>query len=451
MLGESTRTLPVRFFDVATRDDVLVGLVEMVSTLLRRSPETILQLVRDREDTLSSRVSETVAMPHAICEGVSETRLAIGVCPAGVDWDGRKDPVRLVILLVGNQDQHLDTMSAVARRLQTPGMMESLVNAATEHEVRALFSGHDSTMAPVEARTLTVTSATVHHASELARALPDDPVVVVTSNPGVCGLLGELVEEPLAGRTFLVGPGLSDPGSGGTGEWSSRLEAMCGAGVRVVPTDRLPEDRFNTAALTLLPLLATGAIRAGSEVILVSGRGDQGGLDSVRLVDVSGELQVPEGLTDSHLPAGVRLEVVLRALYITAELAAQGREGKPVGTIIVIGDDPRLEDHSQQMILNPFAGYSVENRNILDPSLDETIKELAKIDGAFIVNGDGTLRSAGTHLAGRPDPKEMDAGLGARHAAALGITASADVLAICLSESTGTITLFHGGRRLIRR
>jgi diadenylate cyclase len=450
MIAGSTTKLPVRLFETGTRDEILAALVEMVSASLEKSPEGILQLVQERENTLSSRVSATVAIPHAICDGVPETQLAVGVCPAGVDWDGRSELVRLVILLVGTQEKHLDTMSAVARRLQAPGMVDALVNAETEHQIRALFSGHDSTVAPVEARTLTVTSATVHHASELARALPDNPVVVATSNPGVCHMLGELLEEPLARRTFLVGPGLSGLGSG-QGEWKNQMERICTAGVRVVPTDRLPEDRFHTAALTLLPLLATGAIRAGSEVILVSGRGDQGGLDAVRLVDVSRELHVPEGLAESHLPTGVRLEVVIRALYIVAELAAQGREGKPVGTIIVIGDDPRLEQHVQQMILNPFAGYSAENRNILDPSLDETIKELAKIDGAFLVNGDGTLRSAGTHLAGRPDPAEMDAGLGARHAAALGITSSADVLAICLSESTGTITLFHGGRRLIRR
>lgn len=442
MESEFFPALSVKILQPASRDEVLRSLVEVVGVSRGIDPERVLPEVLKREASLSSRVADEIAMPHAILDELSETLIGIGICAAGIDWDGRGAPVRLVVLFVGPEHTHLSAMATMSRRLQESGMIDALTHAHSEYEVRSLLTGGPRTSAPVAARMLTVTTTTIQHAVELAQILPEDPVVVVTANPGIQRLLGQLSRPPLAERTFLVGPGLSR---------SKDLLPDEADRVTLVPTDRFPEDSRSLAALTLLPLLATGVISAGSEVILVSGGRDHGGLDAVRLVDVSRELQVPEGLADSYLPAGVQLEVVIRTLHIVAEMGIQGREGKPVGTIVVIGDDPLLENFTQQMILNPFAGYPSSDRNVLDPGLSETIKELAKIDGAFVVSGDGTIRSAGTHLSGRPDPGEMEAGKGARHAAALGITAAADVLAICLSESTGTITLFHKGRRMIRR
>ncbi len=436
----------IRILRSMSRDEVLRVLAEAVVAERQVSTERVFRVVLERESSLSSRVSERIAMPHAILEEMEDTVLALGICPDGVDWDGRNDSVQLVVLLVGPEEQHLPTMASVARFLQVPGILETIVQSGSESAVRALLDGDERFAAPVEARTLSVTAATVHHAAELARVLPNVLVVISTSNPGIIRMLGPLAEPPLVYRTYVVGPGLDSVSGTQPAAGSEQDHA-----VKVVSADRFPEDPYGPAALTLLPLLTSGVIHPGSEAILVSGHSENGGLDAVRLVDVSRELQVPEGFTESHLPRGVRLEVVLRALHLAAELGSQGREGKSVGTIIVIGDDKRLANYTQQMILNPFTGYSETDRNILDPGLSETFKELAKIDGAFIVSGDGTLQAVGTHLAGRPDPQEMEAGLGARHAAALGITASADVLAICLSESTGTITLYHKGRHLMRR
>ena len=48
------------------------------------------------------------------------------------------------------------------------------------------------------------------------------------------------------------------------------------------------------------------------------------------------------------------------------------------------------------LILNPFYGYKDEDRNILNPFMDETVKELSSIDGAFIIRGDGVLVFAGS-------------------------------------------------------
>lgn len=423
------------------RESVLRTLVEQLVEGTALDPQETLAAVVEREAILSSRVTPRIAMPHAIVAVPGETLVAVGICREGISWDSREKLVQVVVLLVGPEEHHLDTMATLARKLQSESTVDALVAARTSHEGLRIMASGDRRGKGWSERARSVTAATIAHAAELARVLPDNPIVVACSGPAIRDLLGALGKDPLASRTLLVGP-LEDDHQEGHG---SR------GGPRVLSMEQVSSHGRERPLLTLLPLVASGMLNPGAEVILVSGRDELSGLDAVRLVDVSRDLQVPEGLAEVHFPAGVRLDVVMRALHLAAELGSQGREGKSVGTIMVIGDDPALDGATQQMILNPFAGYPPPDRNILDPSLTETIKELAKIDGAFLISGDGTIRSAGTHLSGRPNPREMEAGLGARHAAALGITAVADVLALCLSESTGALTLFHGGRRITRR
>lgn len=95
--------------------------------------------------------------------------------------------------------------------------------------------------------------------------------------------------------------------------------------------------------------------------------------------------------------------------------------------------------------INPFRGYTEKERNIMDQTMTEVVKELSKIDGAFIIKGNGVIVSAGTTLRPALAGEEMPKSLGARHAAAAAITASTKCLAISLSESTGTVRLWRRG------
>lgn len=56
-----------------------------------------------------------------------------------------------------------------------------------------------------------------------------------------------------------------------------------------------------------------------------------------------------------------------------------------------------------------FSGLVEADRNILDPNLEKTLKEYAKIDGSFIIRDDGTLipRNFSRGLVqGIPQPRE---------------------------------------------
>src|SRR5262249_30562493 len=102
---------------------------------------------------------------------------------------------------------------------------------------------------------------------------------------------------------------------------------------------------------------------------------------------------------------------------------------------------------SRGLVLNPFQGHPESARNVVDPALEETIKEFAALDGAFIVRGDGVVLTAGSHLMPSPAAStQLASGLGTRHAAAAGISASTDAVAICVSQSTGTVSVYKSGR-----
>jgi DNA integrity scanning protein DisA with diadenylate cyclase activity len=143
--------------------------------------------------------------------------------------------------------------------------------------------------------------------------------------------------------------------------------------------------------------------------------------------------------------ASILSAVILRVLSLAVELASEGREARPIGAMFVVGDTRQVRKRAHQIVLNPFHGFARRLRNILDPSLAETVKEFAILDGAFVVQADGTVVCAGAYLVPESHGTNLPSGLGTRHQAAAGITADTRALAITVSQSTGTVTVFKNG------
>ena len=119
---------------------------------------------------------------------------------------------------------------------------------------------------------------------------------------------------------------------------------------------------------------------------------------------------------------------------MATELAVEGREGKPVGCLFVVGDIDTVLKFSKPLVLNPFYGYKEEDRNILNPFMDETVKEFSSIDGAFLIGGDGVVESAGSLIQAVDTEHALPSGLGSRHAAAAAISLQAQCIAIVVSS-----------------
>jgi len=208
--------------------------------------------------------------------------------------------------------------------------------------------------------------------------------------------------------------------------------------------------RVGHIKLAITKGIATGLFKKGDKLVCLSGIPKFGYVDSMFIIDVGKEFEILTLANITDITDGVYPEVFGAVLNIALELAAQGREGRKVGTIFIMGDHEKVLQLSRQMVINPFMGYTEEERNILNPELMETIKEFSAIDGAFILKENGVIITAGRYLSASLDSKEFPQGLGSRHIAAAGVTGITNAIAIVLSESTGNVTVFKNGKIFVR-
>ena len=204
--------------------------------------------------------------------------------------------------------------------------------------------------------------------------------------------------------------------------------------------------RMGKIKLAIAKGIVLGYFKRGDRIICLSGVPKFGYADSIFFIDVGKEFELLSSDFINEIIEAVQPEVFNTVLTMACELAAQGRENKKIGTMFVLGDDEKVLQLSRQMIINPFLGYSEEQRNILSPDLNETIKEFSTIDGAFIINSTGTIITAGRHLNASLANIDFPAGLGSRHIAAAAITTLTKAVAIVVSESSGNVTVFKNGK-----
>jgi DNA integrity scanning protein DisA with diadenylate cyclase activity len=207
--------------------------------------------------------------------------------------------------------------------------------------------------------------------------------------------------------------------------------------------------RMGQIKMTIVLALSKQMIKLGERLLFVTGVPGMDLLDSIVFIDTTQEAEMLTTHAIDGLAESVRPDVFQQTLGIALELASRGREGKPVGTIFVLGDEDKVLQLSKQMIINPFKGYTEEERNILQPSLRDTIYEFAALDGAFVISHDGLVLAAGRHLGTAGDEDTIPRGLGSRHIAASGITALTDAVAIVISETTGDLRIFKNGKILM--
>jgi DNA integrity scanning protein DisA with diadenylate cyclase activity len=220
----------------------------------------------------------------------------------------------------------------------------------------------------------------------------------------------------------------------------------------VLPQLRL--RRRGRAKVALLEALARGALKPGEDVVVISGSDvdDTMVLDTIAMVKVA----APSGIFDGDAEAPIAVlraaadpAVFDAALTLCVELGHDGREGKPVGMTLTLGDHEHVLQRSHPHVLNPFQGHVEEDRNILVPSARRAIREFSGMDGAFVVTRDGIVVAGGRYLQDVGPDTDVPNALGARHRAAAGITAATRAISFCVSESTGDTRVFGDGRLIM--
>ncbi len=217
----------------------------------------------------------------------------------------------------------------------------------------------------------------------------------------------------------------------------------------LIQLPKIEMTRMGQIKTAVVLALSQKLIQQGDKLVFVGGIPEFEMLDSIVCIDTARETELITTHAVDGLAEGVRPEVFQETLSIALELASRGREGKPVGTIFVLGDEEKVLQLSRQMIINPFKGYTDEERNVLSPKLRETLREFSALDGAFVISADGLVLTAGRHLGAASDEETIPRGLGSRHIAAAGITALTGAVAIVISESTGDLRIFKSGKILM--
>jgi diadenylate cyclase len=137
--------------------------------------------------------------------------------------------------------------------------------------------------------------------------------------------------------------------------------------------------------------------------------------------------------------------VLESVLELALEIAREGREGRRIGTLFTVGKVDSVLAASRALILDPLAGHAPAQKHITNPNLRGTIKELAQLDGAFVISETGIVVAACRYLDASVEQVDLPLGFGSRHLAAASVSQRLGAVAIVVSES-GVVRVFHAGQ-----
>ncbi|MDR3144124.1 MAG: diadenylate cyclase [Puniceicoccales bacterium] len=423
-------------FSSRTFDGMLTELLKMCN-FRGNIPETISEFTA-KECEVSSHIGNKIAIPHLHVNLSVPYQIAVGRAGDDVRYgpsgNGELTNVVILVLISKHERDSLKVISSLVNLFQKLSVVDRLQRAQTFDEFKCAFIDalkRDSKISSdikTEFNEFFLKNA-VHVAREaqcMSVMLFSD---IPTDNIDIESIFDSIKFIKVVQRASSAHPVVDD--------MHTELQ------VSVMPTGL--EHVFRGAIL----LGMTKSIIAHDEKICCVGCSTMSGvLDTIVVVDVQKEFHPILMSSTRFLQCDIRPEVLERTLSIASEIAKEGREGKAVGCLFVLGDIGKISLFMKPLVLNPFYGYPESERNILNSLMDETIKEFSLIDGAFVIRGDGIVESAGT-LIYTPDHNiVMPSGFGTRHAAAASISWAAECVAIAVSESTRSVTLFQNGQML---
>ena len=282
----------------------------------------------------------------------------------------------------------------------------------------------------------TQTTQLLQTARDLVRGLPADAVLLLTET----SLDWDEVSRILAGIKVFV--------AAETAALTKPLRDRDEFEVIEMDYEPLPiQERLSNA---LLNAISAKYLKPGAHVVvLYNGIATLDDvpepIDSVSVIHLGEHLERMTAQDLRVLGPGIPMEVLRLVVDLSTEIGREGREGQPIGTVVVVGDTRRVLKMSRFQNFNPFRGYTKAERDVRDRSVREQIKEIAKLDGAILVGRDGIAEAACVYLDVPSDGIDLAKGFGSRHMAAAGISRHTKAIAFCVSQSSGTLRIFQDG------
>ena len=285
------------------------------------------------------------------------------------------------------------------------------------------------------------TVALLQSACRLVRELPADAVLLLTET----NLAWDAVLEHLEGCRLFV--------AAQDGVLPEQVRGR--PDLTVLDIDPGPTPTQERMSLALLEAVRTDLLHSGAHVVTLY-NGIEIGTDRPEHIDSLSVIHLGEHLErltakdlrklDTHVP----LETLRAVVDLATEIGSEGREGHPVGALLVVGDTRKVLEMSHPINFNPFKGYAPHERDVRDPKVREQIKDLAQLDGAIIIRRDGVAEAACVYIDALAEGITLSKGLGSRHWAAAAISRKTRAVAIAVSQSAGTVRLFQNGEVVLR-
>jgi DNA integrity scanning protein DisA with diadenylate cyclase activity len=207
---------------------------------------------------------------------------------------------------------------------------------------------------------------------------------------------------------------------------------------------------YDKLGQAMLKCVADEILPPGARVIALYSGFEPGVIDSMSVIDLGDHLGRLTTRDLQQLGTSVPLDTLQTVVNLALEIGREGREGKPVGTLFVVGDTRKVLVKSHPTGFDPVRGYSRKERNLKSSRVREGIKEIAQMDGAIIVASDGTVEAAARYVDAQASEITLSKGLGARHWAAAAISRATKAVAVAVSESSGSVRIFQNGEVVLR-
>lgn len=280
------------------------------------------------------------------------------------------------------------------------------------------------------------TIALLETAKQLVQGLPADAVLLLTET----NLDWDAVLEKLTGCRLLI--------AAQDGLLTQQLKEH--PGLTVLDIDPGPTPTQERMSLALLEAVAAEKLQPGAHVVAlyngIETEEDQPEqIDSLSVIHLGEHLERLSAQDLRKLDTQVPLETLRAVVDLATEIGREGREGKPVGTMFVVGDTRKVLSMARPINFNPFRGYSREERDIRDRKVREQIKDIAQLEGAIIIRRDGVAEAASMYLDVLAEGITLSKGLGSRHWAAAAISKRTQTIAVAVSQSSGTVRIFQNG------
>jgi DNA integrity scanning protein DisA with diadenylate cyclase activity len=230
----------------------------------------------------------------------------------------------------------------------------------------------------------------------------------------------------------------------------AQVDGATAAGLHTVLLNSPDSPVYEKLTQAMLESVADEILAAGARVVAVYSGFEPGVIDSMSVIHLGEHLGQLTARDLRQLETRVPLDTLKTVVDMAVEIGREGREGKPVGALFVVGDSRKVLTHSHPAGFDPVKGYNRKERDLDDPRVREGIKEISQLDGAIIVSAEGIVEAAARYIDASAADITLTKGLGARHWAAAAISRATNAVSVAVSETNGTVRIFQNGEVVLR-